>query len=186
MGAVAEGKLRLLWHYRFPTESSRGAAWAVGEDGTPPPSPCCYSSSPGRGSFRDQGSACVSPSRAPHQLQPPLTVPSAGSRAHFPPGPSAQLVPSPRWALFWHSGGRRWARRHPFPPRPRRSAGGRGLPMLWDLGLEGPDRGSLDCEDGEGHAAARERKNGCRQTAWRVGAGRSRADSSLFPLAVYF
>lgn len=37
MGAVAEGKLRLLWHYRFPTESSRGAAWAVGEDGTPPP-----------------------------------------------------------------------------------------------------------------------------------------------------
>lgn len=58
--------------------------------------------------------------------------------------------------------------------------------MLWDLGLEGPDRGSLDCEDGEGHAAARERKNGCRQTAWRVGAGRSRADSSLFPLAVYF
>lgn len=36
MGAVAEGKLRLLWHYRFPTESSRGAAWAVGEDGTPP------------------------------------------------------------------------------------------------------------------------------------------------------
>lgn len=37
MGAVAEGKLRLLWHYRFPTESSRGAAWAVGEDGTPSP-----------------------------------------------------------------------------------------------------------------------------------------------------
>lgn len=26
---------KLLWHYRFPTESSQGAAWAVGEDGTP-------------------------------------------------------------------------------------------------------------------------------------------------------
>lgn len=80
MGAVAEGKLRLLWHYRFPTESSRGAAWAVGEDGTPPPKPMMLLIESWEGELQRPGK-CV---RLPFKGPPPTPASSHCPLCWFP------------------------------------------------------------------------------------------------------